>query len=205
MKKIDLSNWKRKAQYDFFKDYKNPYFNICSDIKCTASYLKSKGEGNSFFITYMHKALKAINEITQFKTRIIDDEVFEFPIINGTSTIFKDDHTFSFCYFKYHEDFEQFKNDTHKAIQDAKNSDELVSNTDVNLIYVSVIPWRSFTSIQHPVTNQESNSVPKIVFGKVFEQNGEFYMPLSVEAHHSLLDGYHVSTFSNRLEELLCQ
>jgi len=205
MKKIDLSTWSRKAQYNFFKDYKDPYFNICSDIKCTTSYLKSKEKGDSFFITYMHNALKALNEISEFKTRIIEDEVFEFPIINGTTTVFKDDETFSFCYFRYHENFEKFKYETHKAIQDAKKSNELISNTDIDLIYVSVIPWRSFTSIKHPVSNQKSNSVPKIVFGKVFKQNGEFYMPISVDAHHSLVDGYHISNFYNRLENLLNQ
>lgn len=37
--------------------------------------------------------LEAINEIHEFKRRIIDDKVYEYEKINGVSPIMQEDHT----------------------------------------------------------------------------------------------------------------
>ncbi|MEA3288025.1 MAG: CatA-like O-acetyltransferase [Candidatus Marinimicrobia bacterium] len=39
------------------------------------------------------------------------------------------------------------------------------------------------------------DSVPKIVFGKHEKRDGRVLMPISVEVHHSLLDGFHVGLY----------
>jgi chloramphenicol O-acetyltransferase type A len=101
------------------------------------------------------------------------------------------------------EDFESFSLATTASINKAKHSNSLKTIQNLDLIYVSVIPWRSFTSLKHPRSGDKKDSVPRIVFGKVFEQNGKFMMPVTVDAHHSLVDGFHVSKFFNRFEELL--
>lgn len=203
MIEIDLNSWERKSQYNFFKDFDDPFFGATSNIECTKLYVKSKHQKESFFVHYIHKAFAAINEIQEFKLRIVDDKVVVFPKINGTTTVFKADKTFNFCYFNFHEDFKTFRQQITKALNDAKNSNELESKSMLDLVYVSVIPWRSFTCIKHPQNLKNSNSVPKIVFGKVFQENEKYFMPVSVEAHHALLDGYHISCFFNRFEELL--
>lgn len=203
MKKIDLNTWHRKVQYDFFKDFEDPFFSATSNIDCTNAYLEIKKSGNSFFTLYMHRALKALNEIPEFRTRISDNDIVLFEKINGTTTVFKEDHTFSFSYFEYHEEFERFEKEAKESIEQAKKSNDLISNPELNLVYVSVIPWRTFTSLKHPRSGNKPDSVPRIVFGKVFQQEGIYLMPVSVDAHHSLVDGYHASLFFNRFEELM--
>jgi len=66
---------------------------------------------------------------------------------------------------------------------------------------ISVIPWRSFSYIKHTSTACTINSIPELVFGKIFENTDKYYMPVSVEAHHALVDGYHVCDFFNQFEK----
>lgn len=203
MIEIDIDNWERKAQYNFFKDFDDPFMGVTSNIECTQMYLKAKELNESFFIHYMHKALQVINEIPEFKLRILGEKVVQYPIINGTTTVFKHDKTFNFSYFKYIKNSTDFYIQTKNAIELAKKDETLVSQPMQDLIHVSVIPWRSFTCIKHPRIFNGSDSIPKLVFGKVFKIEEKYFMPVSVDAHHALIDGYHVSTFFNKFEELL--
>ena len=58
-----------------------------------------------------------------------------------------------------------------------------------------MIPWISFTSFTHARKPAKEDSVPKIVFGKYTKKNDSVKMPVSVEVHHSLMDGIHVGKF----------
>jgi chloramphenicol O-acetyltransferase type A len=72
-----------------------------------------------------------------------------------------------------------------------------------DLIYLTCMPWVSFTSIVHPIHMHPVDSVPRIGWGKFFEENGTMKMPLAVQGHHSLVDGYHVGQYFMKIQELL--
>lgn len=74
-----------------------------------------------------------------------------------------------------------------------------------DLIHVSVILWRSFTCIKHPRVFKDYDSIPKLVFGKVFKTKEKYFMSVSVDVHHALMDGHHASAFFNKIEELLLE
>ena len=48
-----------------------------------------------------------------------------------------------------------------------------------------------------------ADSIPRIAWGKYFEENGKIKLPLSVQAHHSLVDGVHVGQYFNKVQEIL--
>jgi chloramphenicol O-acetyltransferase type A len=73
----------------------------------------------------------------------------------------------------------------------------------IDLIYYSVIPWVSFTSFKHANSGDNRQTVPRMVFGKMFEEGGRRLMPFSVEVHHALMDGYHVGRYFEVFQEKL--
>ena len=77
-----------------------------------------------------------------------------------------------------------------------------VEATRVDLIYYSVIPWVSFTSFKHASRLDRTLTIPKIVFGKMFDDGNSKKMPLSVEANHLIMDGIHVSKLFSRFQEI---
>ena len=67
-------------------------------------------------------------------------------------------------------------------------------------LFLSAIPWVSFTSIQHAMHFHPHDSVPRISWGKFFEQNGKILMPVSIQAHHALVDGRHMGAYFETLQ-----
>ena len=70
-----------------------------------------------------------------------------------------------------------------------------VETDRVDLIYYSAIPWISFTSFKHASRQNNRQTVPRMVFGGMFEDGPKRKMPFSVEVHHALVDGIHVGKF----------
>jgi chloramphenicol O-acetyltransferase type A len=134
----------------------------------------------------------------------MDRRLVEFDRIHATQTIFNDDETFSFAFFESKGDIFEFDRSGRGSV----NKYKLLKTFDVesdrlDLIYYSVIPWVSFTSFKHASRLDQGQTVPRIVFGKYFDGLDKKLMPVSVEANHSIMDGYHVGKFFNRFQEIL--
>jgi chloramphenicol O-acetyltransferase type A len=72
-----------------------------------------------------------------------------------------------------------------------------------DLLYITSIPWVSFTGITHPVHMNPVDSIPRISWGKYFEEYNKIKLPLSVQVHHALADGVHMGQYFNNLQEIL--
>jgi len=83
----------------------------------------------------------------------------------------------------------------HPTLEDEPGSD--------NLLFMSSIPWISFSQITHPIHMHPVDSVPRITWGKYFIESGRMKMPLSIQVHHGLMDGVHVGRFFIHTQEYL--
>jgi chloramphenicol O-acetyltransferase type A len=72
-----------------------------------------------------------------------------------------------------------------------------------NFIHYSSIPWLRFTSLSHARSFRHRDSIPKISFGKMVEHDGRRLFPMSVHAHHGLMDGYQVGQYVDLFQALL--
>jgi len=184
----------------------SPYFGIVTEVDCTVAYKKAKEVGISFFASYLHKSMMAVNRVDELKYRIIDGKVYQFDKVNAGATIGRDDGTFAFIFVNFSENFETFNTELQKEVVAVKNSTGLRLNGDdvkKDLIRHSTIPWTSFTGLLHPTNFDKTESVPKITFGKFSVREGRKFLPVSVEAHHGLLDGFHVAKYLQEFQNLL--
>ena len=201
---INIDQWNRKAHYRFFSQFDEPFFGITVNVDCTKAYLQAKETGVSFFLYYLYRALKAANGIENFRYRIIEKQVYLFEQINASPTINRPDGTFGFSYMDYNEDEHTFYKNGLLEIERVRQSTDLEPSTSgQNVIHFSAIPWLNFTALSHTRNFSFPDSCPKISFGKVTENNGIKIMPVSIHVHHGLIDGYHVSVFVDRFQELM--
>jgi len=203
-KELDIETWPRKTTFEFFKDYEDPFFNFAANIDVTEVYGYAKANGLSFALTTLFCSLIAANEIREFRIRLLDGRLVEFDRIHATQTILNDDETFSFAYYEMKDDVFEFNAAGREATRKYKQLKTFDVETDRrDMIYYSVIPWVSFTSFKHASRLDRTQTVPRIVFGKMFDDGGRRLMPLSVEANHAIMDGYHVGLFFNRFQEII--
>ncbi len=202
---INLEKWERRSTFEFFKEYKDPFFNMAANLDVTRLYRFCKDCEIPFSIACLFFSLATANEIREFRLRMIDERVVEFDQVEATQTILNDDNTFSFCYFPMKEtleDFVQTAIESRKKYRTLKTFD--VESERIDLIYYSIIPWVSFTSFKHAGSGDNRQTVPRMVFGKMFDEaGGRRLIPFSVEAHHALMDGYHVGLYFNLFQEKL--
>ena len=193
-KEVDISSWERSSTYEFFLDYDDPFFNICANLDVTALYRFCKANDVAFSLAILFVSLQSANAIREFRLRILNDgKVVEFDRVEATQTILNDDETFSFCYFESRDDIIEFDRAGKLARDKYKKLKTFDVETDrVDLIYYSSIPWISFTSFKHASRHNNRQTVPRMVFGKIFDDDGKKKMPFSVEVHHALVDGIHV-------------
>jgi len=71
------------------------------------------------------------------------------------------------------------------------------------LLFITGIPWISFTGLLHPIKLEPTDSVPRIAYGKFFQEGDLLKMPLGVQAHHALIDGIHVGRFYEFVQDCL--
>lgn len=148
--------------------------------------------------------MKAANEVENFRYRIIENQVYDFETVHASPTINRTDGTFGFAYVDYFEDEKLFYTKALQEIDQVRNSKSLLpAVSGENVIHFSAIPWLNFTSISHARSFSHLDSCPKISFGKMTENNGKQEMPVSIHAHHALMDGYHVSLFVDRFQRLM--
>lgn len=206
MRKIEIENWNRKEHYEFFKQFSNPFFGIVTEVDCTKAFDFAKENHISFFSSYMYKSMRAVNQVEEFKYRIINDEVVVFDEIHAGTTIGREDGTFGLAFVHFSEDFATFNKNMQAEIEAVKNSKGLrLNNEDVkyDLVRYSTLPWSTFTGLLHPTRNDSSESVPKITFGKAFKREGKRFLPVSIEANHALADGFHIAKYLENFQRFL--
>ncbi len=203
LKKLNIDTWKRKPQFDFFKTYENPFFNITANVEVTNLVKFCKNSKESFFLNSLFIGAKVNNELDEFRYRIRGNDIVVHDVINFGAPVMHEDKTFTFCYFRYFADRDEFMKHAVVSLQQEKENPSFnPRHEEDDIIHFSVLPWINFTSIKHARQIPVTDSIPKIVYGKYFEKDGKYFMPISLELHHALLDGYHAGLFYQKWEEI---
>jgi chloramphenicol O-acetyltransferase type A len=199
---LDTEAWSRRHLFRLFKDYDDPFVNVCADVDITPLIAFVRERGLSLFVTYHFLSTKTANELEPFRYRLRGERVLVHGRVDAGAIVLLDDDSFTFVYFDFEDDFKNFHERARAAVERARaEPPPLDARADRDdLIYHSVIPWVSFTSISHARDSRRQSGIPKITFGKHREAGGRVLMPVSVEVHHALMDGLHVGRFFERLE-----
>ena len=184
-------------------EFDQPCFNITSHAKVTGMVNEARRESNSLTLLSLYYVAQAANDVEAFRLRLEDGKVVRYDKIFPGSTVLHDDDSFGFAYFPHTDDKEYFLTEGRKIADRQKKEKSFSPGTIHNgLIHCSIIPWVKLTSFQHAKNSKGDHSIPKIVIGKIYQENNEYWMPISVEVHHALVDGLHVGKYFEVLEQL---
>ncbi len=200
MKIIDVNSWNRKKLYNHFVQLKDPYFGVVIAFDVSKAYQFSKDTGTSFFVKYLHDCMKAINEVDNFRYRIMGNRVVDYETIHASATIAREDHTFGFSFIDYSKDLDIFSKNFKKEKARIQNSDDLYPPINgQDCIHCSALPWFQFTGHKEP-SSGKAESIPEIAFSKVEEINNKLMMNVSIHVNHALVDGYHLGLFAEKFQ-----
>ncbi len=205
MQIIDLNTWDRAFHYHFFKRMDYPHYLICSNVDITDFLTKTRKKAIPFYYAMIYAAAYTLNQIKEFRYRIRGENVVLHDTIHPSfSDMSEGSALFKMVTVKMEDDLERFARTAMEKSRSQKDffvREELEGRDD--LIYITCIPWVSFTNLSHTISFNKDDSVPRLAWGKYFEENGKILMPFSVQAHHSFVDGIHMGKYYDCLQEYL--
>jgi chloramphenicol O-acetyltransferase type A len=204
MKEITFNHPHRQAHFNFFNSMNHPHFNICANVDLTEFIPFIKDNHIPFTPSIVYLISQTANQIREFRWRIHNDKVIEHTVVHPSFSVYTEvADVFSFCEVDYEASFPVFVKNAQKRMEEMRKNPSF-SDKDGrdDYLFLSAIPWVSFTGFQHAMQSHPTDSVPRIVWGKYFEDNGRIKMPLSVQVHHAVVDGRHVGHFFQNFEGL---
>ncbi len=181
----------------------DPHFNVCAPVDVTNLRRAVKANGHPFTVAVVYAIARAANGIEEFRTRIRGERVVAHDVVHPSTTVMGEGGLFGFCTFRYVEDFPAFAPDAKERIAVAERDPSLSDDpARDDLLFMTTIPWVSFTSFKHPIHLSPIDSVPRMAWGKFYAQGERFKLPVSVQGHHALMDGAHVGRYFEALQTL---
>jgi chloramphenicol O-acetyltransferase type A len=197
---IDLDSYARKDLFNVFKQYDNPTISVTAEVDATTLKQATKENGYSFFIALVYCFSKVMNEIPEFRHRVVDDQLCEFETVDPGYTVLLENKTFSFCDSKHDHEFYAFHQALNDDIEKTRQTPDVVIKDKSHMFFVSSIPWVSFTHFQQPYFSHYGYN-PVITIGKKMGlRNNDFIVPIALQCHHGVVDGYHLGLFYEHLE-----
>lgn len=198
---IDKETWSRK-------EYFQHYF---SEIPCTYSMTtklditKLKNSNNKLYPTMLYLITKVVNNHKQFRTSFdMSRQLGIFDEMLPCYTVFnKETETFSNIWTEYCEDYDVFCKSYEKDIKMYSSVKKMIAKPDipVNTFPVSMIPWTTFDGFNLNLQKGYDYLLPIFTMGKYYEENGKYFLPLAIQVHHAVCDGFHVCRFVNELQK----
>lgn len=187
-----------------FQDFLTSRYSMTARVNAENTYEYAKKNNLSFFNMTVACILKAVNEIPEFKRRIIDDKVCEYNQITAITPIIHEDHSIREIEvlppseFKSVTEFNKHIELKKENIDDNEFKCEPSKRDTLPICNLSCIPWINFDSMTNIIAS--SNQImPVITWGKLVDGK----IPISITVSHTFIFGYHLKIFYEYVERYL--
>ena len=197
---IDEKTWERAMHCMVFRNSIEPQFCVTFEADITNFKEKVKKQGLSFTMAMVYAVCKCANEIEEFRYRFLDGKIVLYDRIDTAFTYLnKSTNLFKVVNVPFVDDINEYCKLAYKIANEQREYFTGPLGNDV--FQCSPMPWVTFTHISHTNSGKKDNATPLFDWGKYYEKNGRIMIPISVQAHHSFVDGIHVGQFVNGLQK----
>ena len=201
-KLIDIENWERREFYEHF----------IGEVVCTYSVSVNLDitnlKGQKLYPTMIWLLTKTVNDIPEFRTSLTAEGLGIYDDMHPMYTVFnKENKNFSGIWSYFSEDYSEFLKSYEEDSKEYSNSTRYApkEGTPANAFNISMVPWVEFTNFNINVFDDGKFLLPIFTMGKFFERDGRRLLPLAIQVHHAVCDGYHIGVFVEKLQSYIDQ
>ena len=195
---IDIENWERKEFYEHF----------INEVVCTYSVTVNLDitnlKGQRLYPAMIWLITKTVNEMPEFRTSLRKDGLGIYDSMHPMYTVFNEQNkNFSGIWSYFSDNYKEFLKNYEEDSGKYSNSTRYTpkDGTPENSFNISMLPWIGFTSVNINVYDEGKFLLPIFTMGKFTEREDKRLLPLSIQVHHAVCDGYHVGLFVEKLQE----
>lgn len=206
-KPIDVSQWSRREYFDHYLDQVPCTYNMTLNLDLTAILKEVKGRDLKLYPTMIYLLAMVVNRREEFRMAIDNDgRVGIYDFLHPSYTVFqKVGETFTNIWTEYNASFSEFYRQYESDVRDYADIKSFVGKPDAppNIFNISSIPWVSFTGFNLNLPKSENYLLPIFTMGKYFHDNDRTWLPIAIQVHHAVCDGFHLARFVNELQDAM--
>ncbi len=202
---IDPASWDRAEYYRHYMDNARCTYSMTVDIDITRLYAAAKQRGLHTYPLLLYISARAVNAIQNLRFgRDSQGQVGYYDVTHPAYTVFHEDtKLFSTLYTPYSPHFPSFYAAVCADIQEYSGKGGLSPQGELpeNIHNFSAIPWASFTAMNLNLYTDGDYLAPIITCGRFREVNGQLMLPLAIQLHHAVADGWHAAEYFRLVQE----
>ena len=186
--KVNLDEWNRGKLFKNYIDNMRIVMSLTADIDVTKLIEFTKNSGLKFYPSMIWVVSNSWDK---------DGNLIKWNFISPSYTDFhKEDENFTKLVTVFSDDLFEFHNRFMVDKEQNKYKRAFVENQPSNFFDVSCLPWIRYKHFDVHVFDEG------IFLAPVMEQ-GKYLMPLTMNIHHAVADGFHLSRFFIEVQELI--
>lgn len=203
---MDIGQWNRKEYYLHYIQNLRCTYSLTTNIDITPLKHEMNKLNQKIYPALIYMITTAVNRQKEFRMDHDNESRLGYwDEMSPSYTVFnKDNETFSSIWTGYDSSFPNFYNACMQDISTYSSSTSMMPKPDMprNTFNISSIPWTDFTAFNLNVYNEGLYLLPIFTIGKFIHQEDKILMPLAVQVHHAVCDGFHLGRFINHLQEV---
>ncbi len=200
---IDINNWNRIEYFEHY--HKNIPCTYSMTVKLDITEINSKNK--NLYSTLLFCLTQIINRHQEFRTCFNSEGTLGFfdEMIPSYTVFNPETETFTSLWTSGTQDYDTFYQAYKKDVATFGKNQGLIGKPDMpeNVFNVSMIPWASFDAFNLNLQKGYDYLLPIFTFGKYYKENDKYWLPLSIQVHHAVCDGFHTCRLINELQEML--
>lgn len=200
--RIDLSKWKRGKLFQYYIQQMRIVMSLTVDIDVTNVKKFAQKNHLDFYSLMLWIVSKVINSHDEFKYGWDKDgNLIQWDSVSPSYTDFhQEDESFAKMVTEYNDDVFVFCNQVKEDRERYKNERAILENHAPNFFDVSCLPWVKYKHFDLHVFDEGKFLAPVVTWGKYEQEDGKLMMPLTMNIHHAVADGFHLSRFFNEVQ-----
>lgn len=201
--KINYDKWARKETFEHFMNVAKSTYSLTVKVDVTNLVQYVKEKQLHFFTAFTWVVTKAINEHKQFRMGYDEEGCMGYySSLNPSYPVLDEEENVVTLSTEYSEDFHVFYDRMRQDIGNYKRTGK-VNESTANMLLISTLPWLNYENFTVVNESEYHFLFPMVTWGKYSEENGRWYIPLSIQISHAAADGYHCVKFYQSVENTI--
>lgn len=204
---VDLETWPRRQHFEHYLNAVPCTYAITVEVDATEFAAAVRRTGRRTYISQIWALARLVNRHDEFRMAL---DGAGAPAVwahtHPSFTIFNAEReTFASVWTPFDPDYAAFHDAAAQVIAEHTGSAEFFPQgpPPANSFDVSSLPWTAFTGFTLNIEGGSQHLAPIFTLGRYIEREGRLLLPLAVQIHHAVADGFHTARLITEFRELL--
>ncbi|UJR78530.1 type A chloramphenicol O-acetyltransferase [Sandaracinus amylolyticus] len=206
LRPVDLATWNRAEHFRHYLDRVPCTYSFTVHLDVTGLRAALASSGRKAYPAQLWMLATAVNRFRELRMAFdADGALGAWDEVHPAYTVFnREAETFSGIWTRYDADFASFEAAATRDIEEHSRATRFFpkDGRPPNAFDVSSIPWLEFSAFTLDIPGAVRHLAPIFTLGRYVERDGATLLPVAIQVHHAVCDGYHAGRLVAALQEL---